>query len=729
MRSPLRPFTFVERGKDIDMARANRKRVSKSDGKSEMPAFDVAGTPRTLDARPDTPDFRDKLYEATLVEVPPYIPLEDYQQQGVPILDQGQEGACTGFGLATVANFLLRGRKVRSDKEPVSPRMFYEMARRYDEWPGEDYSGSSARGAMKGWHKHGVTSEAKWPYNPNDPAGYLDNDRAADASQRPLGAYYRVNHQDLICMHSALSEVGILYATAKVHDGWRTPNEDGAIKRTDNIIGGHAFAIVAFDHEGFWVQNSWGPDWGKGGFCHITYDDWLANGTDIWVARLGAPVAFGTAEATARGNAVIAGLGDGYTSATLRPHIISLGNDGQLETSGTYGKTTDEIHTVFDEDFPRITKDWAKKRILLYAHGGLVDEASAVQHIADYRPALLDAGIYPIGFVWHSDFGSTLRNILSDALNSRRPEGFLDTAKNFMLDRLDDALEPVARQIGGKAAWDEMRENAMLATTTSGGGARLVAEYLAKLLEEEPDIEIHLIGHSAGSIFHAPLIQLLTGAPGKKFAEGPMAGKAGLGLTIKTCTLWAPACTINLFKQAYVPAIKDELIEEFAIFTMTDQAEQDDNCAHIYNKSLLYLVSDAFEEKERIPLFRDGWPILGMEKFIRRDADLMALWKKGRADWVLSPNNDAVGTVNASRSTSHGGFDDDEATLKATFARIAGQPGGNAELVIHDSLQSLHGRRLGLETFSNPVLTALGSGDGGRAKSSATTRTPKSRRK
>ena len=41
--------------------------------------------------------------------------------------------------------------------------MLYELARRYDEWPGENYAGSSARGAMKGWHKHGVCAETMWP--------------------------------------------------------------------------------------------------------------------------------------------------------------------------------------------------------------------------------------------------------------------------------------------------------------------------------------------------------------------------------------------------------------------------------------------------------------------------------------------------------------------------------------------------------------------------------------
>ena len=47
---------------------------------------------------------------------------------------------------------------------------------------------------------------------------------------------------------------------------------------------------MAYDDRGFWIQNSWGPGWGKNGFAHVTYDDWLANGTDVWVARLGVPI-------------------------------------------------------------------------------------------------------------------------------------------------------------------------------------------------------------------------------------------------------------------------------------------------------------------------------------------------------------------------------------------------------------------------------------------------------
>jgi hypothetical protein len=108
------------------------------------------------------------------------------------------------------------------------------------------------------------------------------------------------------------------------------------------------------------------------------------------------------------------------------------------------------------------------------------------------------------------------------------------------------------------------------------------------------------------------------------------------------------------------------------LFTLTDRAERDDTCANVYKKSLLYLVSDAFEREARVPLLKDGVPILGMERFVRADGQLMAMFDRPGCEWVLAPNAAPVGEADASRSTSHGGFDDDEATLKATLARILG---------------------------------------------------------
>jgi hypothetical protein len=578
-----------------------------------------------------------------------------------PILDQGTEGACTGFGLATVVHYLLRRRKVVSDKGEVSPRMLYNMARRYDEWPGERYSGSSARGAMKGWHKHGVCSRKHWVYDRDTETQdiALFGNRYADALRRPLGAYFRVNHKDVIAMHAAISEVGVLYATAQVHTGWDDVDGKGLILWNDKqqIQGGHAFAIVAYDERGFWIQNSWGKDWGKQGFAQISYDDWLANGSDVWVARLGAPIVLEARESISRGVGVAAQGTRSYVFRDLQPHIISLGNDGHLRPGGTYGTSETDVAEIFEHISLRVSAPNGPTRLLLYAHGGLTAEDSAVQKVADLRASLLDERIYPLSLIWKTDFWTTLKNMLQDSVARRRPEGFLDASKDFMLDRLDDGLEPIARTLGGKSQWDEMKENALLASQP-GGGLLVVLNELQKLKKQHPSLEIHMVGHSAGSILLGGLVKAFLGTP----------------LSVASCTLWAPACSMDFYKQHYLSAIKTRRIERFAVFALTDKAEQDDHCANIYHKSLLYLVSHAFEELLRQPNFLrnakpamkpNGEPLLGMQKWIEKLPQAERTW-----DLVLSPNTEEEGTPGAARATAHGGFDDDQATLRATLARI-----------------------------------------------------------
>jgi hypothetical protein len=608
-----------------------------------------------LNARRDTIDFRDRMYEPALVEVPTFRDMKEYRKVKAPILDQGKEGACTGYGLTAVVNYLLRTRKQLPSKEEVSADMLYRLARRYDEWPGENYDGSSARGAMKGWHKHGVCSTLTW----KEAGGRLTPKVSDEAVGNPLGAYYRVNHKDLVAMHCAITEVGILYATASVHEGWDKVDKKGVIPFREQMLGGHAFAIVAYDDKGFWIQNSWGDTWGMEGFACITYDDWLANGTDVWVARLGVPVRTVSSVSVAVQYSGLVPRSSAISNKELRPHIISLGNDGLLKSDGTFGNDKADVAGIIN--------GCASKKIVLYAHGGLVSEESAVQVVADFLPVFGAAGIHPISFIWHSDFWTTLVNILKESLGKRKPEGFLDSAKDFMLDRLDDALEPIARIIGGKAQWDEMKENALGATVEKEGGARLALNILKDTANQ--GAEIHVIGHSAGSIFHAPLVQLL--ATKGTIKNGPLKGREGLGVAIRSCTLWAPACTLDLFRKSYLPLIGNG-IERFALFTMDDKTEQDDNCARIYNKSLLYLVSNAFEAAPRIPLFSDGVPILGMEKFVRNDPDMQALFKKKNAEWILSLNSFSDKPANYSTSRHHGGFDNDKATVAATLQRITG---------------------------------------------------------
>lgn len=692
--------------------RQSRGRRSSARGAASRPASKAKAEPRVsskgrnLNARPDTVDFRDQLFIPTLVEVPVERPLEEYlkcyrkaTRKNVPILDQGQEGACTGFGLAAVCDYLLGTRSFGAKSEIVSARMLYEMAKRYDEWRGEDYDGSSARGAMKGWHKHGVCSELEWPYSTAEAAPDLSTSRAEDAVTRPLGAYFRVNHKDIVAMHAAIAEVGVLYATADVHTGWDDVDpKTGRIVHQPTRTGGHAFAIVGFDLNGFWIQNSWGEDWGKKGFGHLSYADWLENGYDVWVARLGAPICLDDVQVLGDKQGALRTAKVSFPD--LRRHIVSIGNDGGLRKSGTYGTSEDDVRRIFAESIPAATKNWRKTRILLYAHGGLVPEENAIQRVQDYLQPLLEAEVYPVAFIWKTDFWTTLKNILEDCVKRRRPDERVGGAKDFLLDRLDDTLERLARMLGGKAVWGEMKENAALASMRETGGARLVARCLAELAANQ-SVEVHVAGHSAGSIFMGPLVQLLTTPEGTAIPAESLKDETGrsweptngMGLTVKTCTLWAAACTTGLFKAAYLPAIQAGKLAAPTLFSLTDSAEQDDNCASIYNKSLLYLVSNAFEKEPRKFFHKDGWPILGMDKFIQKDAVLSKLVRNETIDYVLSPNAEPEGSIDAARSSHHGDFDDDRATVLATLGRILGRKTAQGDITFERSARSTGERR------------------------------------
>src|SRR3989304_5463012 len=133
---------------------------------------------RIRDVQRDSFDFRDLIYRPALVELPDELyPRWNY----LHILDQKSEGACTGFGLAAVVNYLLAHKHKRAPTKPqvrASARMLFEMAKRYDQWPGEKYDWSSSRGAMKGWFKHGVCSEDDWPnYATMNKPTYLTRER------------------------------------------------------------------------------------------------------------------------------------------------------------------------------------------------------------------------------------------------------------------------------------------------------------------------------------------------------------------------------------------------------------------------------------------------------------------------------------------------------------------------------------------------------------------------
>ena len=335
-------------------------------------------------------------------------------------------------------------------------------------------------------------------------------------------------------------------------------------------------------------------------------------------------------------------------------HIIPLANEGALDPASPHALTADDIAQLITGELPAAMLGWDKPRVLLYAHGGVVDAVSATQYALNNIDRYLSAHIFPLFFVWRSSPMDALQFAIQDVLRTttKKPKGLLD-------EEVDAFVETIARA-PVKPLWSEMKENALAATTNANGGARLIANQLAVLKQALPALEIHLAGHSAGGIFHGPLSQFIVS---DAVTAGPLAGQRGLGLEIASCSLWAPGCTHALFKQTYAPALQSGRIKRFSVYTLSDQAERGDITAGIYHKSVLYLVSNALESRLARLFGFAGEPLLGLQKFQSRDAEIQSLV----GEWVLAGEHPEI-----CAATSHGGFDDDSATINSTIKRILG---------------------------------------------------------
>jgi len=112
-----------------------------------------------LGYRPEPPDIRD-----LMVPIPQYdLPKEvDWTHQVTRVKNQGNEGACVGFAVTALKEF--QEWRQHGRKFDFSERWAYEFAKQEDEFPGEDYEGTTIRGAMKALAKHGICTEDLWPY-------------------------------------------------------------------------------------------------------------------------------------------------------------------------------------------------------------------------------------------------------------------------------------------------------------------------------------------------------------------------------------------------------------------------------------------------------------------------------------------------------------------------------------------------------------------------------------
>ncbi len=341
------------------------------------------------------------------------------------------------------------------------------------------------------------------------------------------------------------------------------------------------------------------------------------------------------------------------TLEALSGHTINL-ERGKFSDSGRLETTRQDVDRMFDELLPAEIEaaraDNRRAQLLFYAHGGLVSEKNALLAASKQLPFWRANGVYPIFFIWETGFAETVRQLVTEAMTrSRAPatRGVLDWLTDNITDRV---IEEISSAAGGRLIWGGMKSSAELASQ-SGNGADYAAEKMAALfLQHRNDIDIHAVGHSAGSIFHAHFLPLLSQQ----------------NTPIKSAHYLAPAVRNDLFKQNIAPLLGNG-IESLTLFTMNKQREKDDSVAAVYQKSLLYLVSRALEDQ-------DDTDILGLEESLRRDPDTRNLFglhgaASEHAEVVWSPTEDSH-SGNGSTAVTHGGFDDDPHTMESVLRRM-----------------------------------------------------------
>lgn len=169
------------------------------------------------------------------------------------VLDQGQTGHCVGFGWCDWGNtYPIDDRYVASDGHTV----YYEC-KVIDGQPGQE-NGSSVRSGAKAMLKRGRLSAY-----------------AAAASVAEIRAFLRAH--------------GPIVMGTDWHTDMFTPDANGYIKPTGVIEGGHCFTAVAdlVDEDAILFLNSWGNEWGLGGYFKMKTADvakLLAAKGEAWAA-------------------------------------------------------------------------------------------------------------------------------------------------------------------------------------------------------------------------------------------------------------------------------------------------------------------------------------------------------------------------------------------------------------------------------------------------------------
>lgn len=234
------------------------------------------------------------------VEEPPRI---DLREHFPPVGRQDAINSCTAFTAAALLSYY--ERKTFNRVFQPSPLFLYKVERNLLHQTGD--RGAYLRIAMKALRAFGAPPESEWPYDIRyyelEPPAFV----YAYAANYKSTTYYRLDPQGisreqlLEAIHTNLARaLPVMFGFVLFPSSEQSYTGGGEIpmpEAGERPVGLHALVACGYDDEktivnrfgrttttgAFLVRNSWGEEWGDGGYGWLPYDYVLQNyATDWW---------------------------------------------------------------------------------------------------------------------------------------------------------------------------------------------------------------------------------------------------------------------------------------------------------------------------------------------------------------------------------------------------------------------------------------------------------------
>jgi C1A family cysteine protease len=236
-----------------------------------------------FNVKPSPKDERDRIYK---VDKPSDLrSFVDLREWDTKVESQGSLGSCSANAI-TNAYELCVNRMFPEHSVDLS-RLFIYYNTRAEYGDIQKDEGMYLRDGLKSLKKLGVCSEELWPYNIEKFDERPSQESYKDAEKRKIISYEKII--SIYYMTEALNSNKPVIFGMEIYDSFMDLNKRISTVtfpgRKEKSLGGHAMCIVGYNLKKrlFLAKNSFGINWGDGGYCWVPFDYIRQEGYDVWI--------------------------------------------------------------------------------------------------------------------------------------------------------------------------------------------------------------------------------------------------------------------------------------------------------------------------------------------------------------------------------------------------------------------------------------------------------------